>query len=84
MKFEDGKYEIVRNGSIVEVLRYGNKWRDLTGDKFVNWLIMRIEELELELQQSKNREKHTLNTLHQYLNALTDKPPDEDYTPMQY
>lgn len=37
MKFEDGKYEVVfdERGIPQQVLRYGEPWRDLVGDKFM-------------------------------------------------
>ena len=37
MKFEDGKYEVVfdKQGLPQEVLRNGEPWRDVIGDKFM-------------------------------------------------
>jgi hypothetical protein len=42
---EDGKYTLVRDGGKLEALRYGEKWRDLTGDKFVSALGQEIKRL---------------------------------------
>ena len=49
LKLEDGKYEVVLddvNFTVFEVLRYGEPWRNLVGDKFIYSLISKIRELE--------------------------------------
>lgn len=48
MKFEDGKYEVVfdERGLPQQVLRYGEPWRDLVGDKFMYLVLTKLEELE--------------------------------------
>jgi len=46
MKLADGKYEIKREGDRVIALRYGEPWRDLTGDNLIYHLMARIEELD--------------------------------------
>lgn len=55
----EGKYEILYNfdpeeGEIVfSALRYGEPWRDLTGDNLIFYLAHRISELEYELGKDK-------------------------------
>lgn len=45
-----GKYTIQHdNGANFKALRYGEEWRDLTGDGLVLALVQRIEELQLQL-----------------------------------
>ena len=48
MKFEDGKYEVVfdERGLPQQVLRYGEPWRDLVGDKFMCLVLEKIKEAE--------------------------------------
>lgn len=46
IELEDGKYTYVQNGGEQYALRYGEPWRDLTGDKFTYCLAARIVELE--------------------------------------
>jgi hypothetical protein len=44
---QDGKYTVEHdNGTNFHALRYGEPWRDLTGDGLVLALVQRIEELE--------------------------------------
>lgn len=45
---EDGKYTVVFDDGKLYALRYGERWRDLTGDKFVYALMCRIQALEAE------------------------------------
>lgn len=45
---EDGKYTVVFEDGKLYALRYGEPWRDLTGDKFVYALMCRIQALEAE------------------------------------
>jgi hypothetical protein len=49
MNFENGKYKI--EGT--KVLRHGEPWRDITGDKFIGCMISRIEELEAQQSVAK-------------------------------
>lgn len=46
MKFEDGKYEVVfdENNIPREVLRYGEPWRDILGDKFLALVLCELQE----------------------------------------
>lgn len=43
---EDGKYTVVFDGGKLSALRYGEPWRDLSGDKLVYALMCRIQSLE--------------------------------------
>lgn len=64
LKLENGKYEcILRDNYPSEVLRYGEKWRNLTGDNFVACLVQEILSLREkcvtlreELQEFKDDE----------------------------
>ena len=49
--FEDGKYTVCfdKGGVSRTVLRYGEEWRDITGDKFIGALLSHIEQAEREL-----------------------------------
>lgn len=49
MKFEDGKYEVVfdERGLPQKVLRNGEPWRDLAGDKFMYLVLNKLRELEV-------------------------------------
>lgn len=50
----DGKYTVIL-GEFGEVhaLRYGEPWRDLTGDKLVYCLAVELQSLRDELQKGK-------------------------------
>jgi len=52
----DGKYTYVCNddGSDQHALRYGERWRDLTGDGFVLAMAQKIEELEQEVNHQQS------------------------------
>jgi hypothetical protein len=49
----DGKYEYVLDNDRQFVLRYGELWKDLTGDKFTYLMAARISELEEQLRLAK-------------------------------
>jgi hypothetical protein len=54
----DGKYEVSHeNGLNLKVLRYGEEWRDLSGDGFVLALVQRIEELEEQVKKTEGARK---------------------------
>ena len=42
---EEGKYIIECDGGSVKALRYGELWRDLTGDKLIGALLAENDEL---------------------------------------
>ncbi len=50
----DGKYIVSHdNGYNFKALRYGKKWRDLTGDGLILALVHKIEELEDQIEKAK-------------------------------
>jgi len=55
----DGKYTVIQDDQgRVKALRYGEDWRDLTGDGLVLALVQEIDELRNELQKSVVSESH--------------------------
>lgn len=46
MRFEDGKYEVVfdERGIPQQVLRNGEPWRDIVGDKFMYLVLAELKE----------------------------------------
>lgn len=60
IELEDGKYIIERLGSgKLHALRYGEPWRDLTGDGLVLALVRQVESLEecLDLETKDEQRK---------------------------
>lgn len=53
LTFENGKYTLVRHDDgRMEALRYGEKWRDLVGDKFINAMANEIDVLRNALSKA--------------------------------
>ena len=53
LTFEDGKYSLVRHDDgRMEALRYGETWRDLVGDKFINAMANEIDVLRNALSKA--------------------------------
>ena len=52
---DGGKYTVVQkdNGSL-DALRYGEPWRDLTGDNLVYWMAVEIERLRDKIEEANN------------------------------
>ena len=51
----EGKYTLIHeNGQRFRALRYGEEWRDLTGDGMVLALVQHIEDLQSELEALKS------------------------------
>lgn len=50
---EDRKYAVVSEGGIIRALRYGEPWRDLTGDNLVAALVSKINDLQDELSKAQ-------------------------------
>ena len=48
IQIEDGKYTLVSDRGILKALRYGEPWRDLTGDKMIGVMFSEIERLREE------------------------------------
>jgi len=62
LSLENGKYLIVNGlgkGGGIHALRYGEVWRDLTGDNLVLAMFHRIEELQNEVDQYKKTQEET-------------------------
>jgi len=53
---EDGKYTVILSPGKTEILRYGEPWRDATGDKFIYLMAARVVELEDKVQELQNHE----------------------------
>lgn len=53
--FSDGKYKVLLNTKtgVCKALRYNQEWRDLTGDELILALCMRLNQLELAMQDIK-------------------------------
>jgi hypothetical protein len=65
----DGKYTIVYdedNLFPVKCLRYGEEWRDVTGDNLIFYLCAMIEELTEAKPQQNKPSKETYNYEHFY------------------
>ena len=43
LELADGKYTIKSEGNSIVCLRYGEPWRDITGDNLIYWLLHEIE-----------------------------------------
>lgn len=54
MKFEDGKYEVVfdEQGVPQQVLRNGEPWRDIAGDKFMYLVLSQLKELQAQKEMA--------------------------------
>jgi hypothetical protein len=55
IKLDNGKYEVTvgMNGE-AKATRYGEQWRDLTGDNLILFMAMKIEEQEEIIKEAKN------------------------------
>ncbi len=51
IEIADGKYTLTLDQGRLTALRYGEKWRDLTGDNLVYWMMCEIQELRDQLAQ---------------------------------
>lgn len=53
IELENGKYTVIHdNGCNFHALRYGEQWRDLTGDGLVLAMTQRIEDLEDHIRKT--------------------------------
>ena len=55
---ENGKYTFLNNSGVVSIKRYGEAWRDESGDKALLCLLQHVEELELEIKHLKEPVKN--------------------------
>lgn len=55
--FEDGKYTLIQEEYTgrLHALRYGEYWRDLTGDKMVRAMLMEVHSLRQEVQSLRQQ-----------------------------
>ena len=42
----DGKYTVTHQSGFINAQRYGEPWRDMTGDNLMFYMVMRILDLE--------------------------------------
>lgn len=75
MKFEDGKYEVVfdGNGIAQQVLRYGEPWRDIVGDKFMYLVLSELQGLRDVMSQCAVLPKKEWENLEYWLDRWFDK-----------
>lgn len=84
ISLNDGKFEIIYNENPFEfkALRYGEEWKDLTGDDLILSLVMQLNEYQKLLKDiylkflrfdnainSKNKDKEELNISYTWLDA---------------
>lgn len=48
----DGKYTVIFDDGKLSALRYGEPWRDITGDNLIYWMFVEIEELRQFIAES--------------------------------
>lgn len=49
LKLQNGKYTITNDNVVLKAYRYGEEWRNLSGDNLVYALLQQIDELDEEL-----------------------------------
>lgn len=54
----DGKYTVIFDQGNLSALRYGEPWRDLTGDNLIYWMMVEIERLREAHQQAYAQLRH--------------------------
>jgi hypothetical protein len=63
IELEDGKYTALYDNGILIALRYGEPWRDMTGDKFTAALVDRIDQLETKIEADRAAMRLALDAL---------------------
>lgn len=53
---EDEKYTFINNNGIVTILRYGEEWRNESGNKALLSLLHEVEEMEKYINFLENRD----------------------------
>lgn len=53
IKLDNGKYEITTDDGRLTTLRYGEEWRDDTGDGLIYSLVCEIESLQDKINEAK-------------------------------
>ena len=56
IKTDNGKYETVVDNGRIEIYRYGELWRDATGDNYILSLLFKIDELGGDDASVRNNE----------------------------
>jgi hypothetical protein len=73
--FDNGKYTVINNNGLLSALRYGEPWRELTGDNLVAVMfheVDRLHEVNTELLEAL---KVALATIEDYLDYDHDGDP---------
>lgn len=75
MKFEDGKYEVVfdERGLPQQVLRNGEPWRDLVGDKFMYLVLSELQNMRGLLEGNTTLPAKEWSDLEYWLDRCYDK-----------
>jgi len=47
----DGKYSVINDEGRLTALRYGEPWRNLSGDNLIYWMFVEIVNLKAEIAQ---------------------------------
>jgi len=47
----DGKYSVINDEGRLTALRYGEPWRNLSGDNLIYWMFVEIVSLKAEIAQ---------------------------------
>jgi len=82
MKFDNGKYEIKREGDRLIAYRYGEVWRDLTGDNLIYWMVERVKQLESDLlyiDKENTEKRERIIYLDNVLNSIEDYADSKGY-----
>jgi hypothetical protein len=51
LQFENGKYTLTYHEGRLQALRYGEPWRDLSGDNLIYHMMLRIQSLEGHIEE---------------------------------
>lgn len=54
LEIENGKYTFINNNGVVSIKRFGEAWRNESGDKALLCLLQHVEKLEEENRQLKS------------------------------
>jgi len=65
---DDGKYTVIQDSTGgMRALRYGEEWRDCTGDGMILTLAQDLQDARAEIQRLKDK----IDDDHQYISGLT-------------
>lgn len=68
---EDGKYTVLYGAGVCKALRYGEEWRDLTGDKLIGCMVDRILDQEARLAALENAHNNAIDEAIEKVKVLT-------------